>query len=89
MKKWVCAKCNLYVRVKPKKISEGDKVYYYGQYLRRKTRKIIKVGVVLKRVGSFLYLKDNGVEIELKDIEVYPVDAPAYFIYNMFGCCTC
>jgi hypothetical protein len=54
-----------------------------------KVNKIIRKGTVVSRNQNILIILSEGVLYMVKDIDVYPEDAPVYFVYNMFGACEC
>ncbi|NIE96916.1 hypothetical protein NDN11_12235 [Acinetobacter sp. C26M] len=90
MKKWICLSCRKYKRFESKDFKEGDVVFFYQFEIdAEEVYKIIREGVVLKRKNNILKILNNGEIFYLRDQDVYPIDAPAKFIYNMFGVCCC
>ncbi|WP_032881779.1 hypothetical protein [Acinetobacter sp. WC-323] len=90
MKKWVCKKCGLYKRIKASEIKPGQKVFFIK--FERHANKIngkVACGEVLSRHANALTLLSKNIIFVVKDTDVYPKDAPVYFIYNMFGECDC
>lgn len=90
MKKWVCKNCGLYKKVIPSRINSGRKVFFIQDVNHLgKVSRIISKGKVVSRNQDILIILSEGVLCMVKDIDVYPEDAPVYFIYNMFGACEC
>lgn len=54
-----------------------------------KVTEIIYKGSVVSRNDDVLMILSNGLLFTVKDTDVYPEDAPVYFVYNMFGVCEC
>uniref|UniRef100_UPI00124C14DC hypothetical protein n=1 Tax=Acinetobacter sp. TUM15113 TaxID=2609140 RepID=UPI00124C14DC len=52
-------------------------------------KKIISKCAVVSRNQDVLIILSEGVLWMVKDSDVYPEDAPVYFVYNMFGTCEC
>lgn len=90
MKNWKCETCGRYIRVKPEKIEKNSKVVFrvcINSRCHSKSKAVI--GKVLERKGDFFYIV-CGVDfyyVNFKDL--YPINAPVEFIYNMFGECYC
>ncbi|MCH7394089.1 hypothetical protein MMP66_07320 [Acinetobacter dispersus] len=90
MKDWICKKCRKYKRFNPKHLRLGQIVFFIlFEVDGTEIKKIRKEGVVLKRKNKILKILDDGEIFYLDDTDVYPVDAPADFIYKMFGECVC
>lgn len=90
MKDWICKKCKKYKKFEPKDFKEGDVVFFYlFEIYEEQVFKIIREGVILKRKNQILKILDDGKIFYLHDHDVYPIGAPAKFIYNMFGVCFC
>ncbi|NIE97062.1 hypothetical protein NDN11_11425 [Acinetobacter sp. C26M] len=91
MKKWVCKKCGLYKRIVPSNIKLGRKVFFIQKEADNmgKVTEIIYKGSVVSRNDDVLMILSNGLLFTVKDTDVYPEDAPVYFVYNMFGVCEC
>ncbi len=90
MKKWVCKKCGLYKRIHMNNIKTGQNVFFikYNERAQRKDKKIERGTVLSKSDNNLIVLSNNALfTVEIADI--YPEDAPVYFIYNMFGVCEC
>ncbi|EXB26351.1 hypothetical protein J537_1790 [Acinetobacter baumannii 1437282] len=43
----------------------------------------------MSRDGHSLIILSNNLLFVVNDTDVYPEDAPVYFVYNMFGVCEC
>ncbi|ENX35494.1 hypothetical protein F889_01163 [Acinetobacter colistiniresistens] len=90
MKKWVCKNCGLYKKVIPSHIKPGRKVFFIHDAEDLSTvKKIISKGAVVSRNQDVLIILSEGVLWMVKESDVYPEDAPVYFVYNMFGTCEC
>ncbi|ENX41960.1 hypothetical protein [Acinetobacter sp. NIPH 2100] len=87
MKKWICKSCGLYKKIIPGHIKSGRKVFFIHNA--DNMNKTIKKGVVVSRNKDILIILSEGLLCMVKDIDVYPEDAPVYFVYNMFGACEC
>ncbi|MEB6479324.1 hypothetical protein [Acinetobacter vivianii] len=90
MKKWMCRKCGLYKKIDPAEISAGRKVFFMkvDSHI-DKVKKEIGKGVILSRSGKSLIILCDNLLFMVDDTDVYPEDAPVYFVYNMFGVCEC
>nr|WP_277603834.1 hypothetical protein [Acinetobacter dispersus] len=77
----------MYKKIIPSHIKSGRKVYFIQNV--DNINKIIKKGVVVSRNKNLLIILSDGILCMVKDIDVYPEDAPVYFVYNMFGMCEC
>ncbi|WP_436897513.1 hypothetical protein [Acinetobacter gyllenbergii] len=90
MKNWKCKKCGLYIKVDKAQIKVGDKVVFYKIEIENRHKKIELVqGVVLsKSQKSYKILHDRKFFFVEAD-DLYPANAPAFFIYNLFGECKC
>nr|WP_277606217.1 hypothetical protein [Acinetobacter genomosp. 15BJ] len=90
VKKWVCKNCGLYKKVIPSHIKSGRKVFFIHDADNiGKFNKIISKGTVVSRNQDVLIILSESVLFMIKDSDVYPEDAPVYFVYNMFGTCEC
>ncbi|EPF80196.1 hypothetical protein GCM10025882_39700 [Acinetobacter gyllenbergii] len=90
MKKWICLTCGKYKKIVPEHLKTGQIVCFYQFKIdAEEIQKIIKHGIILKRKNKILTILDDGEIFYLLDRDVYPIDAPVYFIYNMFGKCRC
>ncbi len=91
MRKWVCKKCGLYKKINANEIKVGRKVHFIklSNDVHRLNKKEIDRGVVLSRNDHALVILSNNLLFVVNDTDVYPEDAPVYFVYNMFGTCEC
>lgn len=90
MKKWICLTCGKYKKIDPDNLKTGQIVFFYQFKIdAEEIQKIIKHGIILKRKNKILTILDEGEIFYLLDKDVYPIDAPVDFIYNMFGKCSC
>ncbi|MCU4576245.1 hypothetical protein ACMUMS_06085 [Acinetobacter courvalinii] len=91
MRNWVCKKCGLYKKINANEIKVGKKVYFIKMIndVHRLNKQEIDRGVVLSRDGHSLIILSNNLLFVVNDTDVYPEDAPVYFVYNMFGTCEC
>lgn len=90
MKDWICKKCRKYRRFNPEHLRLGQIICFLVFEIEGvEIKKIIKEGVLLKRMNAILMVLDHGRIFYLKESDVYPIDAPADFVYNMFGECFC
>ncbi|WPE80277.1 hypothetical protein [Acinetobacter sp.] len=90
MIKWICKKCRKYKRFNPDSLKLGQLVsFYHYEVVAGKLHGLIKVGVILKIKNKILTVLDNGLIFYFKDSQVYPLDAPAYLVYKIFGECRC
>ncbi|MCH7314401.1 hypothetical protein [Acinetobacter sp. ANC 3882] len=90
MKEWICIKCKRYKRFNSNNLRLGQMVFFpIFEIEGIEIKKIIRKGVVLKRKDSILKILEDGQIFYLEETDVYPVDAPVEFIYNMFGECFC
>jgi len=86
---WVCKQCGLYQKVNPNAIKAGRKVYFYkNKNIANRTTDQINVdivkGVVLCRNNdAFITILTSTGIAKVKAMDVYPEDAPTYFVYNM------
>ncbi|ENW81726.1 hypothetical protein F909_01410 [Acinetobacter sp. ANC 3929] len=87
MKKWICKNCGLYKKIIPSHIKSGRKVFFIQNV--DNINKTIKKGAVVSRNKDLLIVLSGSILYMVKDIDVYPEDAPVYFVYNMFGACEC
>ncbi|MCU4337304.1 hypothetical protein [Acinetobacter dispersus] len=87
MKKWICKNCGLYKKIVPSHIKSGRKFFFIQNI--DNINKTIKKGAVVSRNKDLLIILSDGILCMVKDTDVYPEDAPVYFVYNMFGMCEC
>ena len=92
--KWKCSRCNRYILINPKLLSKGDQVFFYATQIKsarhvteRSTE--AKVGEIVKQNGDFFLISHKDKNFRAHQADVMPLDAPADFIYNMFGTCEC
>lgn len=92
MRKWKlkCKVCNRYIMVSYQNIFLGCqvsfKVYEHnGVYARYKRI----VGMILHKNNGLFYVVSDLDFYVLSFFQIYPVDAPVRFLYNMFGVCDC
>ncbi|USA47464.1 hypothetical protein NDN11_04940 [Acinetobacter sp. C26M] len=90
MKKWICAECGLYKKSNSNSITIGQKVLFQKKEIyKRELFYKTQIGVVLKIEKDFFNILHEGRVFQLEKSKVYHRDAPAHFIYNMFGECKC
>lgn len=87
---WICKACGKYKRFYPDTLRSGQIVYFCQYDIQAgKVRKIFRKGVILKIRKNILTILDQGSIFHYKSTQVYPVDAPAKFVYKIFGECRC
>ncbi len=76
--------------VNEKNIQVNDVVVFNISNQSRRYRGILTIkATVLKKENGFLFVV-CGLDFYLVDVKcVYPVEAPVFFLYNMFGECVC
>ena len=90
MRKWICNGCGLYIEVDLKKIKKGVSVYFYtldhegGEF-----EYVLMTGIFFRRQGNYFFILSDGCVFKIVEKHVYPFGAPVFFIYNMFGACSC
>lgn len=90
MKQWICAECGLYKKSYSYSITIGQKVIFEKKELyKREWIYETKIGIVLKIEKYFFNILYEGRVLKIEKSKVYHRDAPANFIYNMFGECKC
>jgi hypothetical protein len=87
MNDWQCSKCKKYISVDLNKIKIGEsvsfKLYEDGLYVK------YEAGIVLNVDKKNFFIRSNyGLHRVVKN-NVYPLNAPISFVYNMFGVCSC
>jgi len=90
MIEWMCRICRKYKRFNPDTLKLGQIVFFFQYEIESGTiKEVIKKGVILKIKNKILTILDQGVLFYFKDTQVYPIDAPAQFVYKIFGECLC
>lgn len=90
MKNWKCRNCGLYIRVDKDKIKVGNVIVFSKVVLIQRYKKMkLAQGVVVGREQEKFKVLHEGAYYFLEKDEVYPADAPVFFLYNMFGECKC
>lgn len=90
MKNWVCKKCGGYIKFSVNSISIGTRVVFklHKDGLNYSEFNFIHA-VVLNIDSNFFYLVSYGDFYKVDKSLVYPENAPAKIIYNIFWSCYC
>ncbi|WP_047426686.1 hypothetical protein [Acinetobacter sp. neg1] len=90
MRNWKCRECKRYIPVSINTIEINDIVVFQISHPAKKIKHKITIKArVLNKDNIFLFLV-SGRDFYLVDYrDVYPPNAPVFFVYNMFGICDC
>ncbi|MCU4492262.1 hypothetical protein KTI63_07215 [Acinetobacter guillouiae] len=91
-KKWTCKQCGLLIEYSKWKIKIGAKVFFTVPFFDKNFNYLNKTikGTVIDRQNKFLMILDSNMDTYFIDqSQVFLQEAPALFLYNMYGKCAC